>query len=301
MSCYYNRKTGKISDIGNPMTCWKYDLITAASHHRHDVIEYLIQRGTNLNPVGLNQLTALKTCAKEGNFESTKLILDNGADPNYERDDENALAIACDQYSIYYNRYKLDILFGDLAKIEKRLTDYRKIIVLLLFVTNASTLPKAYEYSCDPKIRQLIKDQLKSRIEHDTSLNQILLVDQQIYGGSWTKMDRSYGDRYPTDNNESQIIVFLLEIKNDVDIVCDKLIIDQINRLGYLLLCSVDHDYNLYFQMYDDDDNEIEGARMFNYFLLEKIMELVKDITYYQEKYQTIYQEKIAYDKYCFH
>lgn len=140
-------------------------LICAASTDNYEITEYLLKSGADPNKHTDDRLTPLKTAASRGNVKIAELLLKAGADPNFERNGEVALTLACDEPVGQHNR---------------------RLIELLLTVTDPRYLQRAYEYCADPNVREQFR-------WHSTTL-----TDPNEFGGPKFRRHRHY-DTPPSD------------------------------------------------------------------------------------------------------
>ena len=108
----------------------------AACYNYLDIAEYLLTHGADVNNYTNNRLSALKSAAKSKYTEMIKLLLKHGADPDYEKDGNVALTIACDGAT----------------------EEHKELIETLLKVTDKKYYQKAYENCHLESLRQFIKD-----------------------------------------------------------------------------------------------------------------------------------------------
>ena len=98
------------------------------------IVEYLLNKGANPNLYTNDNLSALKSAAKHKSSKIVQSLLKAGAEPNYEKNGDIALTLACDD-----NENDVEL------------------VRLLLPVSDKSFYQKAYEYSTSQEIRDLIK------------------------------------------------------------------------------------------------------------------------------------------------
>ena len=137
-------------------------LVCSCANGNYEITEYLLSKGANPNLYTADKRSPLKSAANIGHLEITRLLLKANADPNYEKEGEVALTLACDQYP------------------------NKELIKLLLPVTDKKYYQKAYDYSTDVEIRNMIK-------EYDSNL-----IEPSSFGGPKYKQNIHY-ETPPTD------------------------------------------------------------------------------------------------------
>ena len=110
-------------------------LICAACNNNLKIADTLLVNGADVNVATADRKTALKTAAMYKHTDMVKLLLQYGADPNYEKNGQVALTIACD------NSTEQDA----------------ELIEILMKVTDRKYYQKAYECCHVESLRKLIK------------------------------------------------------------------------------------------------------------------------------------------------
>jgi hypothetical protein len=147
-------------------------LTCACCNGNVEMVQYLLSQGANPNNYTETRISALKSVANSSSpdsFTIVKLLLDAGADANYEKDGNVALTLACD-------------VSNDID-----------LIRLLLHVTDEKYYQKAYEYSQTEEIRNLFKEVCSVKAP-----NMILMNSANGFGGPQYKMKVHY-DTPPAD------------------------------------------------------------------------------------------------------
>jgi ankyrin repeat protein len=141
-------------------------LTCACCNGNVEMVEYLLSQGANPNNYTEKRISPLKSIANSSSphsFTIVKLLLDAGADPNYEKTGNVALTLACD------------------------VSNDVDLIRLLLHVTDEKYYQKAYEYSQTEEIRNLFKEVCSVKAP-----NMILIDPANGFGGPQYKMKVHY-------------------------------------------------------------------------------------------------------------
>lgn len=139
-------------------------LTVACYNGNVEMVKYFLEQGADPNNYTESRLSALKSAAASNSpnsYEISSLLLNAGADPNYEREGEVALTLACD-------------VSNDVP-----------LISLLLNITDEKYYQKAYQYGQTEEIRELIREVCLKK--------NIVLVDPvDGFGGPQYKMKVYY-------------------------------------------------------------------------------------------------------------
>jgi hypothetical protein len=73
---------------------WNPPMVAASSNGQNEAIEFLLDRGADVNTRSGNGWTPLMRAAFFGRTKTVKLLISHGADINAERGDETALSLA---------------------------------------------------------------------------------------------------------------------------------------------------------------------------------------------------------------
>ena len=117
-------------------------------HGPVNVLEYLLSKGAdpNLYTAEKDGLSALKSAAKYKHYDKVRLLLEHGADPNYERGGEVALTIAVDTEYHEEDSDQEEFMNDDFAQI-------KPLLDLLVPVTDPRYYQKTYTYLVDQRLR----------------------------------------------------------------------------------------------------------------------------------------------------
>ena len=179
-------------------------LTIACCNGNVEMVKYFLEQGADPNNYTESRISALKSAAgsnSPNSYEISSLLLNAGADPNYEREGNVALTLACDRTGDVSNDVPL--------------------ISSLLNVTDEKYYQKAYEYGQTEEIRELIQ---KAAFKKN-----IVLVDPvDGFGGPQYKM-KLYYDTLP--ENADPVVKQVCEI---LDEYIDKFVKDPNKAMIYV-------------------------------------------------------------------